>query len=878
MRDAQPMAETNHIRTPDQRARVFVSSALRELASERQAVRDAVAGLRLVPVMFELGARPHPPRHVYRAYLDQSQIFVGIYWQSYGWIAPGERVSGLEDEYLLSAGLPRLIYIKSPAPEREPRLAQMLSRITDDGDVSYQRFSDPAELRHLVENDLAVLLSERFEMAREADQRNALDEPPGTLPSAATPLIGREQDAKAARDLVLREGVRLVTFTGPGGVGKSRLALEVARMLSSQFPHGAQWVDLAPVRAADMVKAAIATGLGLRTSAGPLMADVKTYLRTRRLVLVLDNFEQVAAAAPVVAELLAAASGLVALVTSRTMLRLSGEYEFAVAPLAAPADGTRPRNLRRYASVRLFAERARAAVAGFKLTTANAGAAAEICRRLDGLPLAIELAAARTRLLPPHALLARLDNRLNLLTGGARDLPERQQTLRSTLDWSFSLLSPVEQVLFRRLGVFSGTFDLEAAEAIGASSRQAGPDLVAGSEVIDTFGSLVHTSLVRADDRAGQRRFSLLETIREYARERLHDSDDWNEAHDRHAAHFLALAESAAVAGLDGPDQLVWLDRLETEHRNLAAAISWFLDRGQPGPAHRVGALTWQFWWLRGHAEEFAYYSQKIIAMSDQMPPNEGGYAHAAFGFMLIASGNQAEARRIFEQGMTIFRRLGDKNGIAIAGGALGRLAARNHDYATADKLLNESLALQQELGQTAKVALVYNYLGQIPFSQADTDTAARLFSHGLEVARRVPDRLPLLVSLYNLSLTDQASGHLDGAAELLREGLSVASDAGDESSVGYYLQRLARVAALREDPERAVCLLAAADAGLQATGTGWLRAYVAAAPSGDDGLSELRGKLGERAFPQAWARGAAMGRQRALAYALRADDLPTRQ
>src|SRR5215469_215168 len=267
------MAETNLIRTPDQRARVFVSSALRELASERQAVRDAVAGLRLVPVMFELGARPHPPRHVYRAYLDQSQIFVGIYWQSYGWIAPGERVSGLEDEYLLSAGLPRLIYIKSPAPEREPRLAQMLSRITDDGDVSYQRFSDPAELRHLVENDLAVLLSERFEMAQEADQRNALDEPPGTLPSAATPLIGREQDAKAARDLVLREGVRLVTFTGPGGVGKSRLALEVARMLSPQFRHGAQWVDLAPVRAADMVKAAIATGLGLRTSAGPLMAD-----------------------------------------------------------------------------------------------------------------------------------------------------------------------------------------------------------------------------------------------------------------------------------------------------------------------------------------------------------------------------------------------------------------------------------------------------------------------------------------------------------------------------------------------------------------------------------------------------------------------------
>ena len=289
--------------------------------------------------------------------------------------------------------------------------------------------------------------------------------------------MGRERDAEAAGDLVLREGVRLVTLTGPGGVGKSRLALEVARRLGPRFADGVRFVDLAPVQRADLVVAAIAAGLGLRTTGGPLIADVKAYLRPRRLVLLLDNFEQVTAAAPLVAELLAAAEGLVVLVTSRTVLRLSGEHEFAVAPLPTPPAGTaggpQLAGLRRYASVRLFVERAHAAAPGFELTSENAGAIAEICRRLDGLPLAIELAAARSRLLPPEALLARLDDRMSLLTGGARDLPERQRTLRNTLDWSFGLLSPAAQALFSRLGVFPGSFDLEAGEAVGGAGGSA---------------------------------------------------------------------------------------------------------------------------------------------------------------------------------------------------------------------------------------------------------------------------------------------------------------------------------------------------------------------------------------------------------------------
>ena len=471
------MTEADLIRTPDQRIRVFVSSTLRELAAERRAVRDAVSRLRLVPVMFELGARPHPPRQVYRAYLTQSQVFVGIYWQSYGWVAPGEQVSGLEDEYRLSAGMPRLIYVKTPAPKREAQLAAMLDRIETDDRITYQHFSDPAELQHLVENDLAVLLSERFAMASPG---GVPEEAPlaGALPVPATPLVGREQEAKAVADLVIREGVRLVTLTGPGGVGKTRLAVEAAGRLGAGFGAGVRFADLAGVGAAELVPAAVAAALELSTSGSRVVTDLESYLRARRLLLVLDNFEHVLGAAPLLAGLLGTAPGLVALVTSRTVLRLGGEHEFPVPALPFPEAGAEmdAAVAQTYAAVRLFVERAHAAAPGFELTDGNAAAVAEICARLDGLPLAIELAAAKVRLLPPQALLARLSDRMGLLTGGPRDLPERQQTLRSTLDWSFGLLPPAEQALLARLGVFADSFDLPAVEAVSGVPAAADPD------------------------------------------------------------------------------------------------------------------------------------------------------------------------------------------------------------------------------------------------------------------------------------------------------------------------------------------------------------------------------------------------------------------
>jgi predicted ATPase len=876
------MAEPEMIRTPDQRVRVFVSSALGELAAERQAVRDAVTRLRLVPVMFELGARPHPTRNVYQAYLAQSQVFVGIYWQSYGWVAPGEQVSGLEDEYQMSAGLPRLIYVKGPAPDREPRLAALLARIRDGGEVSYQHFSDPAGLQQLVEDDLAVLLSERFEMTRPHDDAAGGAPLAGALPVPATPLLGREQEFAAVEDLVAREGVRLVTLTGPGGVGKTRLMVEAARRLGAGFADGVRFVELAAVSAADLVAPAIAAGLGLNTSAGQLTADLESYLRARRLLLAVDNFEQVLGAAPLLAGLLAAASGLVVLVTSRTVLRISGEHEFAVPPLPVPPAGAAPdpADLQRFASVSLFTERAHAADPGFKLTTGNAGAVAEICRRLDGLPLAIELAAARVRLLPPQTLAARLGQRFSLLTGGPRDLPERQQTLRNTLEWSFGLLPAGEQALFARLGVFAGPFSLPAAEAVGASSPEQGQ----AGQVMDTLGSLVDSSLVRPQAGGGEPRFVLLETIREYALDRLRGSGDWVQAHDRHAAYFQALAEPAD-ADLTGTGQLAWLDRLETEHDNLWAALSWLAGHGQLEQAVHLSLVTWRFWWLRGHAAELARLGDDLVAGSKDLPPHQHAMALTRAGFITIANGDPARGQQLFEQSLPLYQQDTERaplpvtlNALVLA--VLGYLAAFRHDYAAAGRLLDQGQAMLGELRddsltgydrlqQQLAVALVDNGLGQIRLAKGDNDTAARLFTDGLAVARRAQDWIPLLMLLYDLALARQAQGDLAGAAGHLQEGLTLAAEASDETSAAYYLEVLAGIAAQQDNPQRAVRLFAAARSILDARGSGWLHAFTPRVPPDEAVLAALRSRIGDPAFNQAQAWGRSAGTKRAVEYAL---------
>jgi hypothetical protein len=412
------------IRTPDQRLRVFVSSTLAELADERAAIRAAIERLHLIPVMFELGARPHPPRDLYRAYLAQSHVFVGVYWRRYGWIAPGEEVSGLEDEYHLAAGLPQLLYVKD-AIERDPRLEELLGRVRADDRVSYRPFASTEELGGLVQDDLMVLLTERFERTA------ASSEPPSGRRAGAklqppvplTPTIGRDADIAEVSRLLVDLRARLVTITGPGGVGKSRLALEVARRVPSSFPDGVHFVPLEPLSEATDVLRAIADRLEVRGEGARTLGEViASHLGDRRPLLLLDNFEHVAEAAPDVAAMLDRVPGIQVLVTSRRPLRVRGEHEYPLGPLELPGDEAEGASA---SAVELFVARARGVRPDFALTPENLPAVAELVRHLDGLPLAIELAAARTRLLTPSALLDRFDARLDLLSSGAVDLPER---------------------------------------------------------------------------------------------------------------------------------------------------------------------------------------------------------------------------------------------------------------------------------------------------------------------------------------------------------------------------------------------------------------------------------------------------------------------
>jgi predicted ATPase/class 3 adenylate cyclase len=727
------------------------------------------------------------------------------------------------------------------------------------------------------------------DVIRTPDQRGdvAVAEAPlaGAVPVPVTPLVGREPESVAVMDLLVREGVRLVTLTGPGGVGKSRLAVEAARRLGPGFTDGARFVELASVPEADLVAPAIAAGLGLTSSAGRLISDLRSYLRTRRrLLLVLDNFEHVIGAAPLLAELLGAAPGVVALVTSRVVLRLQGEHEFPVPALPVPPAGTGQDaiDLQDYASVSLFVQRAHAAAPGFELTGGNAEAVAEICHRLDGLPLAIELAAARVRLLPPQALLSRLGHRFSLLTGGARDLPERQRTLRNTLDWSFGLLSAGEQAMLARLGVFARSFGLPAAEAVCGEVGDDAPDPGRAEQVMDSLGALVDSSLVRPEIRGGEPRFGLLETVREYALERLADGGGWAEAHDRHAAYFLAQA-GPAEAELQGQGQLAWLDRLETEHDNLWAAMSWLVDHGGVEQAIRLLSVTWRFWWLHGHAAEFARLGERIVANSEHQPPYQRALALTGTGFMLFANGDQARAQALFEQSLPLYRLGQRKLGVVLTAavlGILGRLAALDGDYSRASELLDQGQALLGELGDDdfagyARVqyllftGMVDNFLGQVRLSQGDHDGAVRLFTDGLTTARRVQDPILVLASLYDLALGSNAQGDQARAAGYLKEGLALAAEAGDETSAAYYLEGLAAVAGQQDDLQRAVRLLVAARSLMEGRGSGWLHAFVPRVSHDETVLAALRFRMGDAAFEEARMWGRSAGSRRAIQYAL---------
>jgi predicted ATPase len=602
------------IRTPDRRLRVFVSSTLGELAEERRAVSRAVSALRLTPVMFEAGARPYPPAEVYRAYLAQADVFIGLYWQRYGQLVPGARVSGLEEEFQLSVNLPRLLYVKTPAPDREPRLADLLARIAEEASASYRHFRTPAELDRLVRDDLAVLLSERFAVAGPA-AAPAGGRGPRPLPVSATSLLGRERAVDEVAGLVERAGVRLVTLTGPGGVGKTRLAVAAGERLRSRFGAGTVFVPLDLVTDSGQVLAAVgrAVGADLIGTGSPLEALAETF-GDGAWLLILDNLEQVVQVARDLGELLARCPRLAIVATSRTVLGLRAEREYPVPPLELPLPaGLSPISVAEAAAspaVGLFADRARAVRPGFALTEYNAAAVAEICRRLEGLPLAIELAAARTRLLDPPALLIRLAASLDSLGAGAVDLPERQRTLRATVEWSVGLLEDAERSLFEVVAVFADGWTIHAAAQVAGLDED---------QALELTEALARHSLVYVDSTPLEPRTRMLETIRTFAAERLAARADAAEVGRRHADYYRGLAEQADRP-LRGTDQGGWLERLDTEAGNLAAAVRWYLAHDR-GPLPHLSRVLLLFWVQRDLEREAQPWLGQLLPAAGTLDP-----------------------------------------------------------------------------------------------------------------------------------------------------------------------------------------------------------------------------------------------------------------
>jgi predicted ATPase/DNA-binding SARP family transcriptional activator len=626
------------------------------------------------------------------------------------------------------------------------------------------------------------------------------------LPAAIEGLIGRERELAELRHLI--EKKRLVTLTGPGGVGKTSLALAVAGATGDVFPDGATLVELASVQTEALILPAVAQALGVQeTGYAPLLDAVATAIEGERLLLLVDNCEHLPGAADVLANLLTRCPQLTVLATSRSRLRIKGEQEYPVLPLAVPEAGPAgPTALSEHvgqpAAVTLFVERASAARPDFALTAETAPTVAEIVRRLDGLPLAIELAAARVRILSPADLLARLAQPLDLLTGGPRDAPARHQTLRATIAWSYDLLSATEQGLFQRLPIFSGGFTLEAAEWVAVS--QGGT--VAGA-ILETLSSLADQNLVIERRRPnGELRFGLLETIREFALEQLAASGEEAAVRDAHAAYSLELAERAREE-FKGADQARWLERIDVEHDNLSAALGWLMRTGAAERALRLASALWWFWWARGHLSEGRAWLEQALAASDGIPDEVRARALYGAGSLAEAQGDYEQAVQFHEEALALYRVAGDREAIADALTSLGQMARDQGDYDEAVRLLDQALATCRAAGDRHGAAYALIELGTVASYRGGGQLALALYAEGLEILRTSPDPRGYAAALTNVATMTFVQGEPERAAPLYEEALGLWRDLGDEQGRATALTNLGEIMHLRGELEQAVTL-----------------------------------------------------------------------
>ncbi len=689
---------------------------------------------------------------------------------------------------------------------------------------------------------------------------NTLDARRNNLRIQPTPLIGREEDIATLRQMILGDDSRLVSLTGPGGIGKTRLALQVAADVLDAFPDGVFFVDLSALTEVDLVPGAIAGVLGIRERGDRAWeAMLRDRLRDVGMLLVLDNFEQVAEAGPMLVTLLADCPRLRFLVTSRVRLGLRGEHEYPAPPLALPDHRRLPGLdvLTQYEAVRLFVDRAIESRPGFEVTNENAPAVAEICVRLDGLPLAIELAAARVRLLPPDAMLRRLFTRLSLLTGGARDLPLRQQTLRGTIAWSYELLTTDEQALYRRLSVFAGGATLEAIDAV-VSGDELSLDVLAG------LGRLVDHSLLRQSETTGEPRFWMLETIREFGLERLNERGEADEAHRRHAAFFAGLAEEA-FGSYNGPEQAGWFGRMESEHDNLRAALAWHLAH-DPVAALEMTADLWWFWFIRGHLREAYQWLVAALDAGDSAAETAArGRSLLGVSVIAYARGNLPGAQRFGEQALAVNRALASDRAIVSSLNHLANLAMER-DFDEGRALYEQALGVALRSGNDALVATITLNLGNVAAFQGDFDLSTTRYEEALAIWREKGDIEGQAAALSNLGNTELYRRRNAGRArDLFRRSLAIFTDLHDKRAIADCLAGLAGVAMLDGDPGMAARLYGAADAIREGIGSA-VDANMAELEAGM--AAEVRRALGEEGYRAAWEMGRALTLVEAVAEA----------
>jgi predicted ATPase/class 3 adenylate cyclase len=1044
-REESAVGRSAMILTPDQRVRVFVSSTLEELAAERAAARRAITRLHLVPVWYESGARPHPPRSMYRAYLKQSQVFVGIYWQRYGWVAPGMEISGLEDEYRLAAGKPMLLYLKRPAPDQEPRLAAMIDGIRAAGTVSYRTFATAGELERLMADDLAVLLSERFAGAaigrgaelpagtvtflltdiegstrlwetvpdametslerhhrvlgevigghggvvvtspgegdsvfavfpsavsaaeaagacqlrlkteawpegaalrvrmglhsaearvREGDyvdhapinrcarvkaaahggqvlvtkttrdlvagrlgggfglkrlgefrlrdlsqpeliyQLTHADLPadfppihtvaergPRPLPVDTTSLVGREQAIDELAGLLGRPGVRLVTLTGPGGVGKTRLALAVAGRVGGRFGSGAVFVPMAGITQPELVVGGIgrAVGADLAGTGAPLRA-LAEQLGDGRWLLILDNLEQVTGAAGDLDELLARCPGVVILAASRTALGLRAEREYPVPSLSLPAGlpadpaGTPLGELVASPAVALFVDRARAVRYDFALTEDNAAAVVAICRRLDGLPLAIELAAARTRLLDAGALLDRLSRSLDALGTGTIDLPDRQRTLRATVEWSVGLLDDAERSLLETMAVFAGGWTVQGAAEVAGQEED---------RTLQLTEALARHSLVEPDRTERGPRLRMLETIREFVAQQLAARPDVTDIQRRHARYYRALAEQADRP-LRGRGHNEWLDMLEAEAGNLAAAVSWYLAY-DPTPLPHLFRGLWPFWSMRDHQAEARPWIDQLLPAAGSLDPQARTELLWTAAVTAVEVGDDPAALSARQRLEPLLDGIDDPFLRALCQQALAWTSTIGGNFD--DALREASASLEQLRGQDAPfwIASADITLGSMETTVGRHDDALDHLTEVRDLAERLDNPWIAAYSRVFLATLALVRGRPEEARTLLDEALDLSLATHSTRGATLCLAAFARLALVAGDPERAALLPGAAEGLRRRAG---LRAWPMQRPGETELVAQVRQALGAGHFDQVFATGARLTQRDAVAAA----------